>query len=338
MVTKYSPVSLCALLLSWNFSTPLCYVDIAKARGIARVAHRWSNSGPACDSARPCASWVNFIGYNRNARPKIGIPLKLGARAPRLLKMSELSISLIVLVIMLASGWLGGFIRDRLPKHHLSDESKDSIKIAIAGVTTLAALVLGLLVASAKSSYDTKFAEVQQGAAKILLLDSTLRELGTPGDKPREFMRRFLTVKLNYSFIGSQPTPSDPGAPAEFGINQLQRAVGGIVPTNDAQRPLQNRAAQLTYELAQTRWLLYEQSGRTISTPLLAVLVFWLAIITATLSLFAPRNGTVRAVGVLCVLAVSSTIFILLEMDEPFRGLIRIPDTPLRNAIAVLNR
>ena len=239
---------------------------------------------------------------------------------------------------MLASGWLGGFLRDRLPKHHLSDESKDAIKIAIAGVTTLAALVLGLLVASAKSSYDTKFAEVQQGAAKILLLDSTLRELGAPGDKPRELMRRFLMVKLNYSFISSEPMPSEPGAPAEFGIDQLQKVVGGIVPTNDAQRAMQNRAVQLTYELAQMRWLLYEQSGRTISTPLLVVLVFWLAMITASLSLLAPRNGTVRAVGLLCILAVSSTIFILLEMDEPFRGLIRIPDTPLRNAIAGLNR
>jgi hypothetical protein len=256
--------------------------------------------------------------------------------------MSALAISLLIFAVMLASSWLGSSLRTRLPAHHLSDESKDSIKVAIGGVTTLAALVLGLLVGSAKSSFDTKYSEIQQAAAKILLLDTTLRQLGPDADAARELMRTFVTAKVDYTWIDEQSSAiagSDAmRARAVAPITQLERLIAGIAVATDDGRRLQSRALQLAEELALTRWLLIEQSGSSISVPLLTLLVLWLGTIGMGVSLLAPRNGTVRAIGLLCIFAVASTIFVVLEMDDPFRGLIRISETPLRNAIAILDR
>jgi hypothetical protein len=257
--------------------------------------------------------------------------------------MSELAISAMILAIMIASAWIGARLRSHLPEHHLSNESKEAIKIGIGGITTLAALVLGLLVASAKESFDTKRSEVQQVAAKILLLDGALRQLGRDGDKPRELIRQSLAANIGYTWVTWETSqaggPGSASAPtAAPGIEQLERLVSAIAPVDDAQRGLQSRALQSISELAQLRWLFIEQSESSISVPLLVVLVLWLAIVVAGVSILAPSNGTVRTIGLLCLVAVASTIFIILEMDQPFQGLIRIPDAPLRNLIANLDR
>ena len=84
--------------------------------------------------------------------------------------------------------------------------------------------------------------------------------------------------------------------------------------------------------------LLIEQSGSSIPLPFLVLLVLWLAVIFASLGLFAPRNGTVYAVMLVCALSASSAIFLILEMDQPFEGLLEISDAPLRNAVIQLNR
>ena len=85
-----------------------------------------------------------------------------------------------------------------------------------------------------------------------------------------------------------------------------------------------------THELAQTRWLLSEQSASSIQTPFLLVLILWLGIIFASFGLFAPRNGTVYAVIFLSALSLSTAVFLILELDQPFDGAIRISDAPLR--------
>src|SRR5262252_2731014 len=103
-------------------------------------------------------------------------------------EVSALAISLIAFIVVLAGAWLGAAVSKKLPKHHLDSESKDMIKVGIGFLATLAALVLGLLIASAKSSFDTKSEEVQQAAAKIVLLDRNLRQYGAAADPARDYL------------------------------------------------------------------------------------------------------------------------------------------------------
>ena len=94
----------------------------------------------------------------------------------------------------------------------------------------------------------------------------------------------------------------------------------------------------MAIDLGKMRWLMFEQGSTSISLPLLAVLVFWLAIVFTSFGLFAPTNPTVIATLFFCALSVSAAIFLILEMYTPFEGLIQISSAPLRNALAHLGQ
>lgn len=98
------------------------------------------------------------------------------------------------------------------------------------------------------------------------------------------------------------------------------------------------RALTLTSEIEEARWLLVEENRSSIPTPFLVVLVFWLTAIFASLGLFAPRNGTVFTVLLVCALSVSTAIFMILEMDQPYDGILRVSAAPLRSALVELKQ
>ncbi len=231
---------------------------------------------------------------------------------------------------------LGSILRDVLPKEHISDESRDIVKVALGLIATLAALVLGLLVATASSSLGTKVQEVQQAAAKIILIDRNLRQYGRQGNEARNHLRQSVIAAAHALSPSANAVAS--GLPLAAAIEEFQHQLRILEPTNEEQRLLQMRLVQLGQEVAQTRWLLVEQGESSIRTPLLVVLIFWLTTLFAGLSLLTPRNKTVTMVAVFCALSVSSAIFLVLEMDRPFDGLFRISDEPLNNALAELNR
>jgi hypothetical protein len=254
--------------------------------------------------------------------------------------MSALVVSLFVFAVVLAGAVLGAVLRAVLPSHHLSDESKDVVKVGIGLIATLAALVLGLLVASGKASYDRKTEEIRESAAKLILLDRTLRQYGPEANGLRDQIRRTITSKVNLSWIDSASQdrlPAEGTAPAGT-TEELQDMLVALSPANDSQRALRSRAMQLGSELAQTRWLLVEQKGHSTPTPFLVMLVLWLAVIFGSLGLFAPRNATVYSVVIVCALSVSGAILLILEMDRPFEGLLKISDAPLRSAISQMSR
>src|SRR5262249_19292829 len=127
-------------------------------------------------------------------------------------------------------------------------------------------------------------------------------------------------------------------APPVIAIEEFQYLIRTLVPTNDVQNLLKTRLVQLSDDIAQTRWLLVEQARSSIPVPFLVVLVLWLAAISGCLSLFAPRNGTVLAVNVVCALSFASAVFLILELDAPFEGLLKVSEVPLRNALAYISR
>jgi hypothetical protein len=111
-----------------------------------------------------------------------------------------------------------------------------------------------------------------------------------------------------------------------------------LVPHSDAQHALQAQAVSLAVALGQTRWLLFAQSGTSISTPFLVVVVFWLTALFVSFGLFAPRNATAVTALVVSAISVAGALFLVLELDQPFSGIMQLSDAPLRDAIAVLGR
>jgi hypothetical protein len=261
--------------------------------------------------------------------------------------VSALSISCIVFACLLGGAVAGTLLRGVLPRHHLSEDSRYIVGLGSGLLATLAALVLGLLIASAKSSFELKSDEVKQGAAKLILLDLALRHFGADADGARAALRGTAETRRQARWLANdRPAPVtsvDGAAPAASadgaaGIEDVQQRVLALVPASDAQCWLRTRALDLTSELAQMRWLVINQHGSSIPTPFLVALVLWLVVIFTSIGLFAPRNATAAVVIFLCALSVASAIFLILELDRPFEGLLRISDLPLREAIAEMSR
>jgi hypothetical protein len=251
--------------------------------------------------------------------------------------MSSTTISLIVFACVFGGALLGIFLHAVLPQHHLSNESKDIVKLGMGLVGTMAALVLGLLVASAKGSYDTQSAELTQMSANIALLDRVLANYG-PETKEARALLRGVVVRILDQMWSKDGTSTSSSAPTSAGGEILYDKMQGLSPKNDTQRSLQSQALSMAMDLGKTRWLMYEQATTSVSIPLLVVLVLWLAAIFISFGLFAPFNGTVVASLFVSALSVSGAIFLILEMYTPYAGLIQLSSAPLRAALAHLGQ
>jgi hypothetical protein len=127
-------------------------------------------------------------------------------------------------------------------------------------------------------------------------------------------------------------------APNIASSEALYDAIQNLAPQNDSQRSLKSQALTIGFDVGQMRWLLLEQAGSSISTPLLIIVVFWLAILFFSFGLFGPSNSTAVAALLVAALSVSGALFLILELDHPFGGLIRISSQPMRNVLSHLAR
>jgi hypothetical protein len=223
--------------------------------------------------------------------------------------MSPLTVGLMVFASIFGGALLGIFLHSSLPQHHLGADSKDIVKLGMGLVATMSALVLGLLVASAKGSYDTQSTELTRLSANIALLDRVLARYGQETKEPRELLRGFAARILNQMW-------SEDGAlkpPTAAGGEIIYDKVAGLSPKNDMERSLQGHALSITMDVGKARWLMYAQAAASVSTPLLVVLVLWLTVIFMSFGLFAPFNVTVVSSLLISSLSVAGAIFLILE-------------------------
>lgn len=252
----------------------------------------------------------------------------------------SLSLSLIALGCIFGGTVLGMWLRSLLPDHHLSEESKDTVKLGTGMVATMAALVLGLLIASAKGTFDTMTIEMRQVGAKIILLDRVMDQYGPETKEARELLRSNVTVTMqrmwsDEAHAAAQVAAGQPGNEFE----KLQEKLRQLSPQNDAQRWLQSRALQVSADIADAKWLLVEQFGaKSLPMPFLVLLVAWLTLIFGSFGLFSPRNGTVIIVLFICALSASASLFLILELDQPYQGFVKISSAPLQKALSYMGR
>jgi hypothetical protein len=242
--------------------------------------------------------------------------------------MSALALSCLIFVLTLGGILLGTLLRRALPEHHLSKDSQDVVRLGTGLIGTIAALVLGLLIAAAKSSFDTQSTQITQITADIILLDNLLAQYGPEARPIREQMRSIIGPVADQIWREKQASTA---APFEFNATgeKAYLAIQALSPQNDLQRSLQTRAGQLSTDLVQTRLILFAESGNVIPTP-------WLVIIFASFSLFSELNVTVFTCLSLFALSASCAIFLILELSQPFSGLMMISSGPLRHALAPL--
>jgi hypothetical protein len=253
--------------------------------------------------------------------------------------MNTLAIGAIVFAVVFGGALFGMYLRAVLPEHHLSADSKDVIRIAMAMIATLAALVVGLLIASAKSSFDTKNGALTRAATRYILLDRTLAQYGPETQASRDLLRQMAETRLHQIWPEEGGGPLNPQTVTQGpGIEIIQRNLLNLAPQNDAQQWLKSKALQLSTDIAEIRWEAVEQLGGSIQWPLLTILVFWFAAIFTSFGLFAPANSSVIIAMFACALSVASSVYLIVEMDQPFGGLIKLSSAPLVTALGQMGK
>jgi hypothetical protein len=229
---------------------------------------------------------------------------------------------------------LGRYVRRHLPENHLSAESKDAVKLAMGLVATMTALLLGLLINSAKGTYDTVRSEVSQMAAKVAFLDRVLAAYGPEAADARAKCRAFVEDAM-WRMWPKERSASAQVAPDEQAGDALYFTVLRLSQHDDTQRALKEQATTVMLDLAQLRSLLKAQAIPSISQPLVLAVVSWLVVLFFCFSLVSPPNGTTNLAFAASAFSVASALFLILELDRPLSGLIRVSSEPIVNILNV---
>nr|WP_294514544.1 DUF4239 domain-containing protein [uncultured Rhodopila sp.] len=253
--------------------------------------------------------------------------------------MTSFDTSLIVAGCSFGTGIAGMLLHTRLPSHHVDEASKDVIKLIMSLIATMAALVLSLLIASASNSYDGQQSEVQSLAANVILLDRVLAFYGPEAQPAREALQEAAADLHEQIWPSDSPRAAnlDPRTTrlrSDAFVTRLQ----SLKPATDAQRMLQSQALQLGQGVGQTRLLMFEQHGSSISWPFLTVLVFWICMLFLGFGLFARFNATVLVALLVGAVSVAGAVFLILELSRPYEGFMRVSDAPLRDALTQIGR
>jgi hypothetical protein len=253
--------------------------------------------------------------------------------------VGSLTISLIAFASIFGGALLGMFLRPFLPVHHLSEETKDIVKLGAGLIATMAALVLGLLISSAKGTYDNMNSELKQTSSKVILLDRVMAHYGPETKEIRDLLRQVVSSSVRRAWTLEKDAGTGTAGARRVNFEDIQDRLQRLSPKNEVQRWNQSRALQMSDAIAEARWHLVEQFGQSsIPMPFLVILIFWLTAIFTTFGLFSPRNATVVTVLVLCALSLAASLFLIQELDHPYQGLIKVPGAPLRNALEQLGK
>jgi hypothetical protein len=250
-------------------------------------------------------------------------------------------VALIVFAAVFGGAMSGMFLATVLPPEHLNAESREVVKLGMGLVATMAALVLGLVTASAKSDFDTQDSAFRKSTAEVLQLDRVLAEYGPEVADIRTHVKQLAQSRLELTW----PEEMHSNAPVRLDQPEILPTIEGLTkrlrdlkPQDESQQWLKNRALDLASRVMEARWMALGSVTNTVPMPFLTIVVFWLSIIFASFGLVAPRNATVITVLLVCAASVAASLFLIIEMDDPFHGMMKVSSAPLRFAIANLGQ
>lgn len=250
--------------------------------------------------------------------------------------MTDLAIAVATFVCIAASAWAGGKVREVTPVEHLTPDTREIVIAGLGLVSTLAAVVLGLLIDSSKGSFDAINSDIKQLASKVVVLDSMLAQYGPSTAEARALLREVVAGKVASVWPDEVKGGGNAATPASVRDLYVKFAdrVQGLAAATEEQRSAKARLQQSAVELAQTYVLMQEERRESIMYPVVGVLLLWLAAIFAGFGLIAPANHTVRRVLLLCAVSVSLSIYLILELDDPLTGVLKVSSAPLVAALA----
>jgi hypothetical protein len=232
---------------------------------------------------------------------------------------------LIAFIVIFGSGMLGLLIGKILPERHIAQPTQAIVQTTMGTISILAALVLGLLVATAKGKFDTVSTQVEQLAGNLMLLDHELRNYGSDTAEARGLLRGYVVAKIKAVWprqAGERPLLDDP-----TGVQLLeafQLSLRGLTPKTDTQRLILADALPITGDLVKTTWRQVALAANRFTHPFLIMTQLWLGMLFFSWGMFAPRNAIVIGAMLLGAASIACTIILVEDFDNPFEGFVTV--------------
>ena len=245
---------------------------------------------------------------------------------------------LITFAVVFGGGLLGLLLGRLLPEKYHNDATQKIVQTATGMVSLIAALVLGLLVATAKNKFDTTNQTTQEFAAKLMLVNRALVNFGSEADDTRTLLRKYTIAKIAATWpgeAGPKPAPDEP--PPWKLLESLQQSLSGLTPKTEAQRSEATMASGAVADLEKATWLEAAQESAHVQHPFVVILIIWLFVLFASFGLFAPRNGLVVAALLVGALAISGAVVLIVDMDSPYEGIVVVTPQPMQQALAQMS-
>ena len=248
--------------------------------------------------------------------------------------MGGLATGVVVFVFLAGAALLALWLHPRLPPAHRSKETADIVRLGIGVVATVTALVLGLLITSVKVSFDQVNTDVHVFATELILVDRALRLYGPGAEPARALLTRYTERALRETWPKKGTVIVEDHAAGKL-LDRTEAAILALPP--DPRRPaLTEQADGDIRDVVRERWSLIEESGSAVSPAFVIALTLWLGLIFASFGYNAPRNGLVVAVLLVCAASIAGAIFLIVEMDGSFTGLIVVPSDSVKRALALM--
>ena len=244
----------------------------------------------------------------------------------------------IISASVLAGGTVGLFLYLYLPARHVTKETRDVVHLATGMLSVLAALVLGLLIATAKDSLSSADRSVRDFSAVLVQAEQGLRVYGTEAAPARDLLRRYTRAAISQRWTQDDRDILEVAAPTGTTLEQLRLTVLSLRPANDVQHWLQGQVLAQSDKLLSLRWQMLEQQDLPFQPVFVLLLTSWLFFIFAGFGFMAPRNAAVYAAFVVCAVAVGGAMFLIMEMETPFTGVVQVSRQPLTIALAHMER
>lgn len=247
--------------------------------------------------------------------------------------MTTTATSALIAGIIFAASLIGLALPRVLPERHLSKDTLDAIKLGTGMLSVLASLVLGLLIATVKTSFDTTASQVRVYSADLIVLDETLRDYGAATVPIRRMVRDYTAKLLNDVLLSDNQPYLTENRQAGNMLEGIRERIRELPTGAPGQSWLVGQSLQIVTSLLRERWLLIEHAGPSVHPLIIWLLVSWIVAIFISFGINAPRHATMIAAFFVVSVAIGSSMFLVLEMDTPFEGVLRISSRPMQIAL-----
>jgi len=252
--------------------------------------------------------------------------------------MHEVLVASAVFICLVAAA-LGSFlVSERMPERDRQEDTYNVVRLAANIFVVATSLVLGLMMTSAKNTFESVDQSVHAFATDLILLDRSLKRYGPEADEVRRRLAAYVHQSAHVTWEGPNGLPGVEDRVAESLLEDLEASFAAMRPSDPVRIQLWRDVQTNLQNVVRRRWSLVEESEGTIPTPLLVVVTAWLAVIFASFGYRAPRNAVVVTTLVAAAFLIAVAFYLILDLDQPFAGAIQVSSAPLQRAEEQISR